>query len=165
MANYVVTNSTNYVAQLAITTTYGNNSPVSLANSSINGSGAAAPFMRGKIYDVLVGTAGTPADSYVEWQINRITTSSSATAATAGNLALDTADANPNILPSVNSSLSSASGAPVWYVGMNQRASYRWVCAPGSELVWPTTTSNGLALNVRGTATVNPTATVMWQQQ
>ncbi len=132
--------------------------------SSING--GLSPLRRGKLYDVLVGTAGTPADSYVEWQIARVTTSSTTFNINANNLQLDPADAQPTTQVMINSSQVGTVSVPnVWYVGMNQRASYRWVCAPGSEIVWPATASNGLSLLPRGTATVNPTVTVQFQEQ
>jgi hypothetical protein len=34
----------------------------------------------------------------------------------------------------------------LFYVGLNQRASYRWVAAPGSELIVPATNLFGIAL-------------------
>ena len=39
--------------------------------------------------------------------------------------------------------------ASVSYVGVNQRASYRWVAAPGSELVYPASDNNGFVGRAR----------------
>ena len=128
--------------------------------------GGTTSFRRGKWYDVLVGTNGAPADNFMEFDISRVTASSTSTFVNAP--ALDSADsANPNGLITVNSSTFGTISVPnLWYIGMNQRASYRWVCAPGSEIVWPATSSNGLQLRQRsGSYTGTATATVMFQEQ
>jgi hypothetical protein len=58
-------------------------------------------------------------------------------------------------------------GVQMWYVGVNQRASYRWVAAPGSELVWPAASTaaagnyNGLALGARGSYANTVTCTTL----
>jgi hypothetical protein len=67
--------------------------------------------------------------------------------------AAGTAKANYTVEPTVTANSS------VFYVGVNQRASYRWVAAPGSELVYPATANNGLVGRARsggytGTATM-----------
>ena len=112
---------------------------------------AGSTVRRGKIYDVLVGTNGTPADNYMEWDISRfsVTISISATAVTPSPL--DIADAAFAGVSLANSTADSTylTGASVFYVGVNQRASYRWVAAPGSELVYPATATTGLALRTR----------------
>jgi hypothetical protein len=49
---------------------------------------------------------------------------------------------------------------------LNQRASFRWVPAPGSELVTPATASNGLALRTpTAGGLVAITATVYVEEQ
>lgn len=119
---------------------------------------------RGKVYDVLVGTNGTPADNYIEWDISRVTTSSTSTLITPQPL--DSADAAARSVVTANSSThATISIQNLWYVGVNQRASYRWVAAPGSELVWPATSSNGLQLRQRsGGYTGTATGTWMWSE-
>jgi len=57
---------------------------------------------RFKIYDVLIGTNGTPADNFIEWDISRITASSTTTVLAA--TALDSADAAAFTVATVNSS-------------------------------------------------------------
>src|ERR1043166_5356160 len=51
---------------------------------------AGATARRGKIYDVLIGTDGTPADNAVDWDISRMTADGTGSAATPQ--ALDPAD-------------------------------------------------------------------------
>ena len=56
-----------------------------------------------------------------------------------------------------------------WYVGVNQRASYRWVAAPGQEIVYPANSSgsgnNGLMLSARGNYANTVTGTVIFSEQ
>lgn len=163
MANYAVGNSTNIgAAQVSNTTT--DITLVAMFASTI----APAPVIqlrRGKLYDILVGTNGTPADNAMMWSIQRCTAGSTlagAGIASSVALALDQADSTPASYVNTNSSTESpytatATNMP-FYVGVNQRASYRWVAAPGSEIVWPATSSAGIVLRVKspgytGTAT------------
>jgi hypothetical protein len=115
---------------------------------------------RGKMYDILIGTNGTPADNFLEWDVSRMTADGTGSAITpnaldpADGAAAGTAKANYTVEPATITANSS-----VFYVGVNQRASYRWVAAPGSELVYPATANNGLVGRARsgsytGTATM-----------
>ncbi len=159
MANYYTSNSLAGTQQ-ACSATY-----KTLVNVYAS-SGTA--LRRGKIYDLLVGTNGTPADNYMEWDVSRfsVTISISATAATPSPL--DTADSAMLGVSLANSTADSTylTGASVFYVGVNQRASYRWVAAPGSELVYPATALNGLALRTRsGGYTSTATGALYTQEQ
>jgi len=121
---------------------------------------------RGKVFDVLIGTNGTPADNFLQWDISRMTADGTGTAVTPNPLdpsdvaALATAKANYTAEPTItaNSSLLN--------VGVNQRASYRWVAAPGSELLFPAVAGNGLALRtLSGGYTGSATGGVMYEEQ
>lgn len=169
MALYSISNSTGLAAQAAVTTT-----DITLAGifaSTI----APAPTIRlsrAKVYDILVGTVGTPADNSMYWSMQRCTTGS--TPAYAGYassiaIALDQADAVTAMAVFANSSIETSITATQtnmpWYVGVNQRASYRWVAAPGSEIVQAATSSGGLALRTRSPAyTGGASATVMYSE-
>jgi hypothetical protein len=180
MANYGITNSTNIVAQPAGTATYTAQIWVAAANAILNAP-TITGLRRGKIYDLLVGTNGTASDNSSEWTIQRVSANSSI--AIAGSIssissqfALDQADAAFAALAAVNSTGASSAQFPalqqqVWYTGINTRASYRWVAAPGSELVYPAVSSatggNGLALSARSVQgyTGTFTATMLFQEQ
>jgi hypothetical protein len=120
--------------------------------------------VRSKVYDLLIGTNGTPADNFVEWDVSRVTTSSTATILTPQPL--DMADAASRLVVTANSSThATISLQNLWYVGINQRASYRWVAAPGSEIVAPATSSAGLQLRQRsGAYTGTVTGSWMWME-
>jgi len=128
--------------------------------------GANAAPRRIKIYDVLIGTNGTPADNFIEWDISRVTTASTSTTATPQPL--DQADAASLTTATVNSSQfgTITANSNVFYIGVNQRASYRWVAAPGGELVSPATSSAGFQLRTRsGGYTGTATGTIHYEEQ
>ena len=173
MPSFSIVNTTGNLtagaAQSAITTTY---KTQIITFNSTTAAGAVTALRRGRLYDILVGTNSAPVDAFMEWDVQRIT--GGVTTSTLGSLssvsslaALDTADntgAGSQI--AINSSVETdrTNGTEVFYVGVNTRASYRWVAAPGSEIVWPANasnvTTNGLAGRARsgsytGTATMN----------
>lgn len=169
MPLYSISNSTGLAAQAAVTTT--DITLVGIFASTI----APAPVIRlsrAKVYDILVGTVGTPADNSMYWSMQRATTGS--TPAYAGYassiaIALDQADAVTAMAVFANSSIETSITATQtnlpWYVGVNQRASYRWVAAPGSEIVQAATSSAGLCLRTRSPAyTGGASATVMYSE-
>jgi hypothetical protein len=121
---------------------------------------------RGKVFDVLIGTNGTPADNYLQWDISRMTADGTGTAVTPNPLdpadvaALATAKNNYSAEPTITANSS------LFNVGVNQRASYRWVAAPGSELLFPATAGNGLALRtLSGGYTGSATGGFMYEEQ
>ena len=73
MAYYGIQNSTDITSQTAITTTYVTLGAV-FATTGV--AGPAIQLRRAKIYDLLVGTVGTPADNTMEWTIQRATAGS-----------------------------------------------------------------------------------------
>lgn len=172
MANYAVVNSTvggfgSSGAGMAATYKTICCAAASTAALGTNGS----MLRRGKIYDILVGTSSSPADTVLEWILQRATigatASNGANAPAAGALsslssgvALDPADGTVAGFIFVNSSNESGvtlTAIPnLWYVGINQRASYRWVAAPGSEFVYPAVSSGtgvqGIVLQARSAA-------------
>lgn len=157
MANFAITNSTvsgGGGTQQSVATT-----PKTLLATY----GSTTSPTRGKVYDLLIGTNGTPADNTTEWDIPR-TTGTSSGGTTATPQALDPADAAATSLITVNSTTEGTitANSDLFYVGINQRASYRWVAAPGSELVWPATSCNGLVLRVKSASGYTGTATGSW---
>lgn len=157
MANFSVNSGLAGTLQ-AITSTYKSLLEVTAQTTSLK---------RGKLYDFTFGTLGTPADQSYEWDISRMTTIGTGTAVTP--VALDPADAaaftvgtaNHTVEPTVTATSS------LFYLGTNQRASYRWVAAPGSELLWPATNLNGVGLRTRSVSggTATSTAHFLFQEQ
>src|ERR1051326_7450171 len=85
---------------------------------------AGATARRGKIYDVLIGTDGTPADNAVDWDISRMTADGTGSAATPQ--ALDPADPAMAGTSKVNYTAEPTvtAASSLFPVGVNQRAPY-----------------------------------------
>jgi hypothetical protein len=84
------------------------------------------------------------------------------------NFALDVADGLIQAWVTVNSSVETNNTylQSLWNVAVNQRASYRWVAAPGSEFVYPATSSAGLGLrSLSGGYTGTVTLTAILAEQ
>ena len=160
MAKYAITNGSTAGGgtQQNMATTY--------VGAILGISSSSVTPRRLKIYDVLIGTNGTPADNFIEWDISRITAASTSTFLAAAPV--DPADAAALCLATVNSSTfgTITTGTNMFYVGVNQRASYRWVAAPGGELVSPATNGNGFQLRARsGGYTGTATGTIHFEEQ
>lgn len=126
---------------------------------------ATATLTSAKLYDALFGTSGTPADNYMEYDISRQTAAGTSTAATPTLLDLSARAAGT--VGSVNFSAEGTitAASSLFYIGVNQRASYRWVAAPGSELIIPATNLAGLAFRARsGGYTGFATITMMFEE-
>jgi hypothetical protein len=151
MPNYSLNNAMNGSFQ-AITAAY---------KTLVQASAATVALRRGKIYDVMFGTLGTPADQTYEFDISRTTTI--VTGSTSVAVPLDPADGVASTIGTVNFTAEPTyTGTPinsVFNLGINQRASYRWVAAPGSELLWPATNLNGLGLRTQSVSGGSATAT------
>lgn len=173
MANFAVPNSS-FGAQQAMTTTY---KSVCWAAASTQSGGATTQLKRGKVYDILIGTNTAPADNYLEYALQRATIVANATwageiSSISSAFALDQADGAVSGHLSVNASAETniTSRIITWYVGVNQRASYRWVAAPGSEFIYPAVSSgtggNGLVLCAQsGAYTGTVTGTILVSEQ
>lgn len=126
---------------------------------------ATATLTSAKVFDVMWGTAGLPADNYMEFDLSRQTAAGTSTVATPNALdgALRAAGTVANVNFTAEGTITAASS--LLYIGINQRASYRWVCQPGSEFVIPATNLAGLAFRVRSAGyTGNATGTMLHEE-
>ncbi len=144
MARYGFSNgSAAAPAKTNMTTTY---------KTVANVSAVTATLRRAWISDVSFGTDGTPADNAMVWKLDRQTAAGTPVVATA--VPLDPADAATNMVLGINHSAEPTVTAEtiLLEIGVNQRASYRWVAAPGSELVVPATNLAGIGLRAKSPA-------------
>ena len=113
---------------------------------------ATATLTSARVYDLLFGTSGTPADNYMEYDVSRQTAAGTSTAITP--VALDGSQRAAGTVGAANftaeGTITAASSQ--FYLAVNQRASFRWVAAPGSELVIPATNLAGYAIRFRSAA-------------
>ena len=132
------------------------------ATLSVGAQTAAASNPRKyELYDFVFGSAeAAPADGNSLWQIQRCTT-----AGTAGSSVTpqgidpgDTVAATTVCGQAHSADPKLTSNAILLSIGLNQRATFRWVPAPGKELIVPATASNGLAIRTPTAALVTCTA-------
>lgn len=120
---------------------------------------------RGKFYDLVFGSEATPADNAFKWMLQRFTAAGTSTAVTPSPL--DPADAATESDAGENSTIEPTytAGLILLSVGLNQRATFRWVASPGGELTYPATASNGIGIQTPTSSAVAVTATVMYVEQ
>ena len=107
---------------------------------------------RAKVYDIIVGTSGTPADNAILWDFPRQTVAGTATSITP--VALDPADSAALGAAFANATAEGTvtANSSLLYIPLNQRASIRWAASPGSELVLPATNANGIIARAKSAA-------------
>lgn len=103
---------------------------------------------RHRLYDIAMGATGTPADNVLRYTLMRHTAPPTVTAVTP--LPLDPAD--PASVTTAGDDATNegtvTAASELIDIGLNQRATYRWVAAPGGEIVVPDTSNNGLSHRV-----------------
>lgn len=144
MAKYGLTNGNAGSLQVN-TTTYKTQWDITAATG-------ATTLRRAWVYDMSFGADGTPADNAVVYKVDRQTSTGTRSAAVAAPL--DTLDAAALITSGVNTTIepSVTSATQLLEIATNQRATYRWVAAPGSELVVPATNVAGLGARSKSPA-------------
>lgn len=135
------------------------------AATSILGLTSAATI-RPKVYDLIVGSDATPADNAAEYVLQRYTAAGTATGVTPK--ALDPGDpaslAAAGEAHTVEPTYTADAIMLQW--AQNQRATFRWVAAPGGEIILPATAANGVGIQVIGIAgsAVNMNATIHFEE-
>lgn len=105
---------------------------------------ASATTVKPKIYEAIFGTEGTPADNALVYNHQRFTLAGTADALNENALdpddpaSLATATGNHTVEPTYTANEEMLS------VDLNQRATFRWIAAPGGELILPATAANGI---------------------
>jgi hypothetical protein len=107
--------------------------------------------VRARLFDILVGSTGAPADNAARFAINRIT------ALVTGGTAVTPIPLDGSDLACISPAGYGGTGGGTLVTpallqwGQNQRATFRWVAAPGSEICAVAGAATGLVL-------MNPTA-------
>lgn len=136
------------------------------------GLGGSTP-RRYKVYDIQVGSSFAPGDTAVRFQVERVTATGSLAGTAMTPTSIDGGDSAASSVSFTNNcttdpTIAANNTSAIWYIAMNQRASYRWVAAPGSELVAPATQSAGLtirATNPGSTAAITAEAGWYYEEQ
>jgi len=125
----------------------------------------SASTIRPNLFDLVISSSGTPADNEAHLHLERYTVAGTSTAFTP--IALDPAD--PAALAAVGSNHTSeptyTANAVLLSIAFNQRATFRWVAAPGSEIKSPATAANGVGLQVQtATGSQEIEATILFEE-
>ena len=114
-------------------------------NTTVGGL-TSATTIRPSIYDIVIGSEATPADQAARFIFQRYTVAGTSTAVTPQ--ALDPADPASLLAVTTGQNHSAeptyTANAIMLPIALNQRATYRWVAAPGGEIVMPATAANGI---------------------
>lgn len=136
----------------------------SLTLSVGNVTAPAASARRIRLTDVILGQEGTVGDAPTLYTCQRCTTTGTRTTVTPQSLdpadaaCVATAGENHTVEPTYTA------GAILLNVALNQRATFRWVAAPGGELVIPATANNGIGIQTPVSALVLTTAQIHFQE-
>jgi hypothetical protein len=129
----------------------------------VNVTGAAA--VRPKWYDFIIGSDAGPTDLATEFNVTRTTDVG------AGGTALAESPLDPLSVAATGAALGGTfAGTPtagpiLMNIALNQRATFRWVAAPGSELITVATAANGIELySAASGGTANHNFTIMWEE-
>jgi hypothetical protein len=121
--------------------------------------------IRPMIFEILFGSAATPADNALEWLLQRFTAAGTSTAVTPQ--ALDPGDPSATATAGKNHTVEPTytAGAVLLDIPLNQRSTQRWVASPRGELILPATAANGLGLQpVHASFTGNVTGTIQYRE-
>lgn len=146
-----------------------NQGTTSSSNKTV-GTLIAAATVVPRLYDFTISASGTPADNALVWTWQRMTADGTGTSVTPRSIsyspgivapvaALCTAKSNYTVEGTYTAS------TELFSQGINQRAAYRWVAAPGGELVVPAVAAAALGLLTKSAGyTGQADATYHWQE-
>jgi hypothetical protein len=121
--------------------------------------------VRGRIYDMLFSQGATPADNVVRWEVPRITASGTGAAAQENPLDPDAPAADLLSEEELTVGPTVTANTQVLDFDLNQRATFRWVAAPGGELILPAVAASGFYFNCSsGAYTGIARCTVHWEE-
>jgi hypothetical protein len=126
---------------------------------------ATASLRRAYVYELIMGNEGVPADNVLNWTVQRITDPNTANATQVVATRMDLADAEADTLAYENHTAEPTytSTEELLEFPLNTRATFRWVAAPGSEIVIPATNLAGIGINsFHASAVTDYRGTALW---
>ena len=129
---------------------YGFSGSITAAASKTIAGVTATAAVRPALIDLMLSSNATPADNSSEWQLLRYTAAGTATSVTP--TALDSGDPAATATCGKNHTVEPTYSptVPMLDVALNQRATFRWIAAPGEEIMAPATAANGFGLQCQG---------------
>jgi hypothetical protein len=105
---------------------------------------------RGYIYDLLVSSGATPDDQAANYDVIRTTAVGTENAGfTPVKLDPDTGASTFDGGVSHTAAPTQTANSEMMVFSVNQRATFRWIAAPGGDFVMPATTNNGILVTRR----------------
>ena len=107
----------------------------------------ASPINRARLYDIVIGCAATPADQATKFFVSRTTAvGTEGSGFTPNNLDSDgpAGECDVGVAHSVEPTYTASKELLI--ISLNQRATFRWIAAPGSELIIPATQNAGIGI-------------------
>ena len=106
----------------------------------------ATAAVRPTMYDIVVGAGTAVADNSAIFLIQRCSTAGTPAGSTTAPAPIDPGDpASTSTVGYATFTVGPTTGTTLLRWGQNQRATFRWIAAPGKELQSPSTAANGLA--------------------
>ena len=135
--------------------TSGMGGSITAATAKTNISYISTTALRPYLYDFTFGSTGTPSDSVFTLNVTRLTTMTAGTSCTTVTAQpLDSVDAAATGSCGGAWTTEPTVGVVLFSVGLNVRATYRWVAAPGGELIMPATAAAGVGVRALSPAYV-----------
>ena len=119
---------------------------------------------RVKIYDLVFGSEATPADNIFLWTVDRGNTGPGTSSAVTPS-PFDMADAAANSTAGENYTVNPTLGVNLLAIPLNQRATFRWVASPGSELVMPGAANSSIVTRTPTGPAVVVTMTMLFSEE
>ena len=146
-------------------------SPITAADKGILAIGSDGTGIRCKVYDIIVSVDVTPADQAAEYEVNRCTDVGTVDG---GGAAVTPEPLDPlTIAASCTCNSGTFGTEPVdtanselLVFALNQRATFRWVAAPGSELIGVAAAGDGIFMRTVTATSATPTisATILFAE-
>lgn len=109
----------------------------------------ATTAVRPALTDLIQSSNASPADNSSQWWVLRASTAGTSTSVTPA--AFDSGDPAATSVCGKNHSAEPTYGAvPLLDYSHNQRATFRWIAAPGEEIISPATANNGIGVQCQG---------------
>lgn len=128
----------------------------------------SAATIRPKLYEFLIGVGATPVDNATLFHLERFTAPGTEgsgftpVAIDPANAGLELADYGTGLY-SVEPTYTA--NAILQKLALNQRATFRWIAAPGKELIAPATASNGIGLQSQSSTGVISHDVTMYHEE
>ena len=126
----------------------------------------AVTATRGKIHDIIFSHSSSPVDDVIQWLVRRLT------AVGTEGAGVTPAPLDPDAPPAQLDGAENHTVEPTYTAAtelfdndLNQRASFRWVAAPGGEFVIPATATNGIGITpISAAYSGDVRVTAHWQE-